>query len=81
MAYSIDVVRHNITIIDVLNPLQEHNMAEALKKDIAREILSLADDMAANACSLNNQTYEQFIGSRDNLEELLKRVFDTEKKQ
>jgi hypothetical protein len=36
-----------------------------------KEILALADEMAACTSSLNAQTYDHFISSREKLEEIL----------
>jgi hypothetical protein len=48
---------------------------------VAKEILSLADEMAANASSFNCHTYDQFIESRKSLKELLHEISNSEKEK
>ena len=48
---------------------------EKTNTEYSKEILALADDMASNISSLNNHTYESFIGSRRKLKEVLKEAF------
>ena len=50
-------------------------MQQKSKTQYAKEILTLADEMAASISSLNSQTYDSFIGSRTKLREVLKEAF------
>lgn len=44
------------------------NQKNALRTKYEKEILAIADEMAASVSSLNSHTYETFISSRERLQ-------------